>query len=157
MRLTDGNKLTESLIEAHKIYEPDGMPVIFDLQIEAEILGCELLWAEKAPPTVSAHPLANTKEFEYKLPQPTEGRIPLILNVIKRIKKEVGEHTALYGLACGPFTLASHLRSTNIFMDMYDDPDFVKKLLSYCVDVFCKMSDYYLEAGYDIIGTVDAG
>ncbi len=35
--------LFENLMKAHKQYAPDGMPIIFDLQIEAEILGCELL------------------------------------------------------------------------------------------------------------------
>ena len=42
---------------------------------------------------------------------------------------------AMYGLVCGPFTLASHLRGTDIFMDMYDDEDGVKALVNYCEDV----------------------
>ena len=41
------------------------------------------------------------------------GRIPLVLDVTRRIKKAVGDRTALYGLFCGPYTLASHLRGTN--------------------------------------------
>lgn len=41
--LQDKDKLVESLLEVKKIFKPDGMPVVFDLQIEAEILGCELL------------------------------------------------------------------------------------------------------------------
>ena len=35
---------------------------------------------------------------------------------MKRVKKEIGDDVALYGLICGPFTLASHLRGTDIFM-----------------------------------------
>lgn len=54
--LTDGDKLYECLVESHKQYTPDGMPVVFDLQIEAEVLGCDLLWADEAPPTVKSHP-----------------------------------------------------------------------------------------------------
>ena len=30
---------------------------------------------------------------------------------------KVGDRTALYGLVTGPFTLASHLRGTDIFLD----------------------------------------
>ena len=63
--------------------------------------------------------------------------------------------TALYGLVCGPFTLASHLRGTNIFTDMYDDPDYVKRLLSFTAAVAKTYADYYIEAGMDIIGAVD--
>lgn len=153
--LQDADKLYECLLESNKQYSPDGQPVIFDLQVEAEILGCELLWADDAPPTVKSHPLADTKDIPKTIPTKEDGRIPLILDVMKRMKESVGETTALYGLACGPFTLASHLRSTNIFMDMYDDPDYVKELLDYCADVFITMTDYFIEAGMDIIGAVD--
>ena len=33
---TDADKLYESLLEVHKLYTPDGMPVVFDLQLEKE-------------------------------------------------------------------------------------------------------------------------
>jgi uroporphyrinogen decarboxylase len=48
--LQDSAKLTECLLESNKQYSPDGQPVVFDLQIEAEIMGCDLLWAEDSPP-----------------------------------------------------------------------------------------------------------
>ncbi len=153
--LQSEDKLVECLLESNRQYTPDGQPVIFDLQVEAEVLGCGLLWAEKAPPTVSSHPLAGVKDIPTKIPGKTEGRIPLILGAMRRMKAEVGGTTALYGLACGPFTLASHLRSTDIFLDMYDDEEYVKKLLDYCASVFIAMADYYIDAGMDIIGAVD--
>lgn len=153
--LKDAAKLTECLLESNRQYAPDGQPVVFDLQIEAEILGCELLWAKDSPPTVRNHPLADTKEIPGKIPSKTEGRIPMALEVMKNMKEAVGQTTALYGLVCGPFTLASHLRSTNIFMDMYDDRDYVKRLIAYATDVAVAMADYYIEAGMDIIGAVD--
>lgn len=65
--LTDGDKLYESLMEVHKLYTPDGMPIIFDLQIEAEILGCELLWAEDNPPSVMSHPFAGDPKVPCKI------------------------------------------------------------------------------------------
>ncbi len=153
--LKDGDKLLECLMEAHKQYSPDGMPVVFDLQIEAEVLDCDLHWDVDVPPTVKSHPLADTKEIPGKIPSKTDGRIPLVLDVMKRFKEAVGEKTALYGLVCGPFTLASHLRSTNIFMDMYDDEEYVKKLMAYATDVAIAMADYYIEEGMDVIGAVD--
>ncbi len=153
--LQDGGKLLDCLVESNKQYSPDGQPVVFDLQIEAEILGCDLLWAEDSPPTVSSHPFAEGKEVPTKIPAKSEGRLPMILDVMEKFKAAVGETTALYGLVCGPFTLASHLRSTNIFMDMYDDEDYVKSLISYSTDVAIAVADYYIEAGMDIVGAVD--
>jgi uroporphyrinogen decarboxylase len=123
--LTEGDVLLKALLEVNKLYRPDGQPIMFDLQIEAEILGCELLWAEDNPPSVKSHPLSETNEIPClcMLPEKSDGRIPLVLDVMRKMKVEVGDTTALYGLTCGPFTLASHLRGTNIFMDMYDDPE----------------------------------
>ncbi len=153
--LKNADVLYDCLMTAHKSYNPDGMPVVFDLQIEAEILGCELMWAEKAPPSVKSHPLELNKEMELILPQKTDGRIPLILDVIQRMKQSVGDTTALYGLICGPLTLASHLRGMSIFMDMFEDPEYVQKLIDFSADVFKQVSDFYIEAGVDIIGSVD--
>ncbi|MFW6270348.1 MAG: uroporphyrinogen decarboxylase family protein [Bacillota bacterium] len=153
--LKDSDKLLESLLEVNKIYQPDGQPVMFDLQIEAEILGCELNWEEDSPPTVISHPLADTQEIPDKIPEKDEGRIPLVVETMEMMKEKVGTDTALYGLICGPFTLASHLRGTNLYMDMVTDPDYVKKILKYTTKIVKKMSEYYIEAGMDIIAAVD--
>lgn len=155
--LTDENKLFEALMAVNRLYKPSGQPVIFDLQVEAEILGCELMWTQEGPPSVKSHPLAETTQIPClcTLPEQEDGRLPMILNVMRMMKKEVGDLTGLYGLICGPFTLASHLRGNNIFMDMFDDDEYVKDLLTYCTEAAKKISQYYIEAGMDIIAVVD--
>ena len=153
--LTDADKLFESLLEVNKLYRPDGQPVVFDLQIEAEILGCDLLWAEDAPPSVSSHPLATNMDIPDVIPTATDGRLPIILDVMRKLKVEVGEHTALYGLITGPFTLASHLRGTEIFMDTMDKRDYLIELLAYTSKVAQAMARLYVEAGMDVIAVVD--
>ena len=66
--LTDENTLLEALLAVNKLYKPHGKPVVFDLQIEAEILGCELVWTDECPPSVKTHPLANTAAFRAGAP-----------------------------------------------------------------------------------------
>ncbi|MEA5072935.1 MAG: uroporphyrinogen decarboxylase family protein [Eubacterium aggregans] len=156
--LTDGDKLYESLMEVAKLYMPDGMPIMFDLQVEAEILGCELLWAEDNPPSVMSHPLAGeelTIPCSCRIPKKTDGRIPMILDVMGRMKASVGEDIALYGLICGPLTLASHLRGSEFFTDMIANAEYAKGLFDFCVEVCNAMSSYYIEAGMDVIAVVD--
>ena len=159
--LTDADKAFESLMEVNRLYRPDGQPVIFDLQIEAECLGCGLTWADDCPPSVSDHPLDGSDEeppetpCDCKIPKKDSGRIPYVLDVMHRMKEAVGDTTALYGLICGPFTLASHLRGNNLFTDMYDWEDEVGELFDFCTKVCCRMSDYYIEAGMDVIAMVD--
>lgn len=155
--LTDGDALFEGLMQVHKLYQPDGMPVIFDLQIEAEILGCEMHWADCAPPSVKSHPLADTNEMLCDCRQPTadKGRLPMVLDVMRRIKAEIGDTTALYGLICGPFTLASHLRGNELFMDILLDEEYVQDLMTYTTTTALKMIDLYADAGMDVIAVVD--
>jgi len=153
--LTDKQKLLESLLAVNRQYDPDGQPVVFDLQIEAEILGCELVWADKAPPSAASHPLAQKAEVPARLPKKTDGRLPMVLDTMRAMKSQVGNHTALYGLVTGPFTLASHLRGTEIFMDMFDRKDFVNELLAYCTTFAMRMADFYRDTGMDVIAVVD--
>lgn len=155
--LKDPDKLFQSLMEVRKLYNPDGMPIVFDLQIEAEIMGCDLLWAKDNPPSVKSHPYADEKKIPCNCTIPTEesGRIPMILDVMRRMKAAVGEEVGLYGLICGPFTLASHLRGSGIFMDMMQDPEYVKNLVAFCSEVSCKMAEMYIDAGMDVIAVVD--
>jgi uroporphyrinogen decarboxylase len=153
--LTDEDKLVESLLEVNRVYDPDGQPVIFDLQVEAEILGCPLVWAENSPPSVAGHPLEKSLSIPTHLPEQTEGRLPLILKAMWRMKTTVGYRTALYGLVTGPFTLASHLRGTEIFMDMVDNPEYVDALMLYTTAVCKRMCELYIGAGMDVIAVVD--
>lgn len=159
--LQDEDKMVECLLEVNKLFKPDGQCCIFDLQVEAEILGCDLLWADDGPPSVASHPLDCDEDDEpvvpcdCKVPGPNDGRIPMITRAMRRVKEAVGDTTALYGLITGPLTLASHLRGSNIFMDMYDDDEYVHNLLAFCNKVAFKMAEYYIDAGMDVIAVVD--
>jgi uroporphyrinogen decarboxylase len=149
----DGDALHHALLEAHRLYQPDGMPAVFDLQLEAEALGCELLWAPKVPPMVVGHPLAGGGEP--RAFDPTAGRVPLAVEAIARLEAAVGDRTAVFGLLCGPFTLASHLRGTDLFLDMFDDEAYVDALLAHTTDVALRMADLYVDAGADVVAAVD--
>lgn len=153
--LKDEKKLLESLLAVNEVYNPDGQPVVFDLQIEAEIMGCELIWTGNGPPLIASHPLAGVLEVPTRMPTKDDGRLPMILKVMREMKAAVGDKTALYGLVTGPMTLASHLRGTEIFMDMMRHPEQFKAIISYTRDIAKVMTDLYLEAGMDVIAMVD--
>ncbi|NLJ86687.1 MAG: uroporphyrinogen decarboxylase [Firmicutes bacterium] len=143
--------------EAHRRYQADGQPVVFDLQIEAEMLGCKLRWADDAPPAIVSHPLANGYDQlkKLKIPSPEDGRLPVILAAMEKLKRTVGQDTALYGLVVGPFTLALHLRGTNLFLDMFDQPATIERLMDFCSQVVETVAGYYIDAGMDVIAVVD--
>ena len=89
--------------------------VLFDLQVEAEILGCELQWEPYSPPSVRTHPLENT------------DRIPCLCRLPKNRRQnthDIGRDETLeernrgsyrfVRLNMRPFTLLSFARQQHI-------------------------------------------
>ncbi len=147
--------IVQGLRKAYELYNPDALPVVFDLQIEAEILGCSLLWSAEVPPAVISHPLVNKRIEE--LPALTErsGRIPLIIKAMDELVEQMGENIAFYGLICGPFTLALHLLGNDLFFKMFEDPEYIKKVVDYCAETASKMADIYIRHGATAVAVVD--
>jgi len=153
--LKSSDKIVEGVNKAIELYNPDGIPVVFDLQIEAEALGCKLAWANDNPPAVVSHPLMEGIELEdMKVPCACKGRIPMVMEAT-RLLKEQHPDIALYGLITGPFTLALHLLGTDIFMQMMMEPDKIHTLMRFTTDVAKMMATNYIESGADIIALVD--
>ncbi len=152
---TDADKLFEALMEVNKIYTPDGLLLLFDLQLEAEILGCTIKWEVNGPPSVRSHPLGETLDVPTTKITKDSGRMPIVLDVTRRIKKAIGDNTALYGLFCGPYTLASHLRGTQFFRDARQNPNYVKELMDYTAELGIQMANMYMDEGVDVIVPVD--
>jgi len=154
--LHSSDLIVAGLRRADELYQPDGLPVVFDLQLEAEVLGCELRWSDQTPPSVCTHPLEQGKAL-LALPvfDARMGRFPLVMETLDRLKQEIGNDVALYGLLCGPFTLALHLMGNDIFLQMFDHPDYVKAVIGFCASVGQKVAQAYLEHGADVIAVVD--
>lgn len=154
--LKSADHIVEGLKRAAERYQPDGLPVVFDLQLEAEILGCGLAWAKETPPSVATHPLGDDYAID-RLPEFSveKGRMPLVLDACRRAREAVGEQVALYGLLTGPLTLALHLRGDDVLLDMFDEADEVPALFDYCADIAIQMVDAYLDSGIDVIAVVD--
>ncbi|MBS3820591.1 MAG: uroporphyrinogen decarboxylase [Planctomycetes bacterium] len=154
--LNSSQHIVDGIAAAVDRYKPDGVPVAFDLQIEAETFGCDLRWSDDTPPAVTSHPLADHTAFldDLRVPDKNDGRIPVVLDAARQIR-QAHPDLAVYGLITGPFTLALHLMGTDIFMKMFDATDEIEAVLAFAADVAKAMADYYIEAGCDIVAVVD--
>jgi MtaA/CmuA family methyltransferase len=153
--LKSTDEIVNGISKSVEEYNPDGIPVVFDLQVEAEVLGCELRWSETSPPAVVSHPLSEGRSLsDLKIPGPDEGRIATCLEATKTLREKYPE-LALYGLITGPFTLALHLLGTDIFMKLFEAPEEVNEVMEFCTQVGQKMAEYYIDAGCDVIALVD--
>jgi len=153
--LASADNIVRGISAAIERYDPDGIPVMFDLQVEAEILGCGLQWAEDNPPSVVTHPLMEGKTVEQLSDfEKSKGRLPVALEATRQLREKYPD-VALYGLITGPFTLALHLMGTEIFTRMMLEPDSIVELLEYTRQISQKTASYYIEAGADVIAVVD--
>ncbi|MBV5315769.1 MAG: thioredoxin family protein [Prolixibacteraceae bacterium] len=153
--LKSAKNMVAGLSKAIELYKPDGIPVSFDLQLEAEILGCKLNWAKENPPAVVTHPLSEGVLLSsLKVPTAADGRIPIVLETTRALREQNPE-IALYGLITGPFTLALHLLGTEIFMKLFEDPEYVMDVMDFCTKVAISYSEMLLNAGCDVIAVVD--
>jgi MtaA/CmuA family methyltransferase len=153
--LKSSEEIVKGVSKAITEYDPDGIPVVFDLQIEAEVLGCSLKWSGTGPPAVVSHPLAEGIPLEnFYIPLETDGRIAVSLKATKLLREKY-PGIALYGLITGPFTLALHLMGTDIFMKLFEEPETVNSVMEFCTQVGLKMAEYYMNAGCDIVAVVD--
>lgn len=157
--LSSSELIVKGLNEAIIKYRPDGLPVIFDLQLEAESLGCRLLFSPSNPPAVVSHPVEEGLSVE-ELPVFAEilmrrdGRLGEALRAAEIITAQHPE-VAFFGLVTGPLTLALHLMGTTLFTEMFENPDKVKRVMEYCTDVAELMSEAYVKAGCEVIAVVD--
>ena len=153
--LRHADHIVNGISRAVEMYKPDGIPVMFDLQLEAEALGCQLIWADNNPPAVHSHPLVQgTMLDSLVIPGPQQGRIGVAMEAAGRLRK-MHPDIALYGLITGPFTLALHLLGTDIFIRMYEDPEYIQRLLEFTKEVAKAMALYYMQNGCDVIALVD--
>lgn len=153
--LKSAQNMVSGLSKAIEMYKPDGIPVSFDLQLEAEILGCRLNWAKENPPAVVSHPLSEGVSFSnLKVPTAKDGRIPIVLQTIRELRIKYPD-IALYGLITGPFTLALHLLGTDIFMKLFEDPEYVMEVMNFCTKVAVAYSEMLMDSGCDVIAVVD--
>lgn len=147
--------IVNGIVKAYELYEPDGLPVIFDVQMEAEALGCTLKWAKNNPPAVATHILETKEIADLTLPTANDGRYPIALEASRRIVAALGDKVAIYGLICGPFTLALHLKGTDLFADMMKRHEKVDEVMAFCNQVCMDLSKMYVETGVDVIAVVD--
>ena len=148
--------IVDGVSKAIELYDPDGIPALFDLQLEAEAMGCRLTYAKDNPPAVSSHILETGVEVsDLKIPTQEDGRFPVALGATRRLVEKFGDQVAIYGLITGPFTLALHLKGTDIFYDMIDEPEAVEELMAFCQKVAMQTAKMYLDAGVDVVALVD--
>lgn len=153
--LKSADLILQGFTKAREEYNPDGLPIVFDLQIEAEALGCELMWSKDNPPAVRGHVLDKIPLDQLKIPTEKDCRIPIILEATEKIVKKYNDDIGVLGLVCGPLTLGLHLMGSKLISKMIKSPQEVLDVMEFCSKVCREMAKMYLDRGVKIISIVD--
>lgn len=166
---TDGETLARAQLRAFETYGQDIINVQADNYYIPEGFGAKIFMPEEGnhTPSMEAPVLSELSDAAAlpRLDPERDGRMPVYLTAMRRLRETAGDRAALRACGVGPFTLAAHLRGTEQFLiDTFEalaDEDEEKKgqlfaLLSRCTDLLCDFALAMLEAGADIIQCADS-
>ncbi|MEM3584046.1 MAG: MtaA/CmuA family methyltransferase, partial [Nitrososphaerales archaeon] len=150
----DPEKMAKLAIASQKLTGFENVRVPFDFVVEPEALGCEIKWYEDPRLIPSTFTHIYKKPEELKMPDNLleAGRIPIVLEAIRIIRKEVGDYLPISSLVLGPFTLAGELAGiTEILTWALKNPEYVKKFVEFSTEFIIEYAKAQYRAGSDIV------
>ncbi len=142
-------------------YDVDHVSAISCPTSEAADLGASIICYDDQPPAVdeeNALLLDKGRLASLKAVDPGSGRrMSKRLAVIEGLRSEVGALKAVEGWIEGPIAEGCDLRGINrVMTDFYDDPVFVRDLLSFVFENAMGFARAQVRSGADVMGVGDA-
>jgi MtaA/CmuA family methyltransferase len=132
--------------------ESIGVP--FCQTVEAEALGCEIIWGDKKTdiPHAPFQGLSTPDGIEVSERFLEKGRVPIVLKAIEILASRYGEELPIFGHVIGPFSLAAHLANMKkILVSIHKNPDLVREFTRIGIDAIAEYGNAMLEHGADAI------
>ncbi len=158
---TNHRVLVESQIAVAQAYDFDFVSCISDPAREATDCGAHVEIFEDQPPAiVETDALLSDKAAlsGLQMPDPlSEGRMLDRVRAASLFQQEIGDSKLIEGWIEGPCAEAADLRGINTLMiDFFDDPDFVRDLFEFTLQLGIRFARAQVEAGVDLMGVGDA-
>lgn len=146
---------------AHALIGFESVRIPFDINVEAEALGCSLDWKrwDMQPPIKV--PAIQTPEMIDKLEVPDTtkvARMPTVIGAAELLSSKVKtESLPLLVAIVGPFMIAGQVRGVDQYLiETIEEPDLVHKLLKICTQTCKEYTNEVEKAGADVISIIDA-
>ena len=150
----DSEKMAKLAIASQKLTGLESVRVPFDFVVEPEALGCKIKWPDKIDQelTILNHVYKTPDDLVWPENLLKKGRIPIVLEAIRTIKKEVGEFLPIVSFMAGPFTLGGGLAgTTNFLVWTLKNPYYVEKFVEFSTDIVLEYAKAQYSAGSDIV------
>ncbi len=158
---TDYRVLAEGQIRIAEHFGFDYVNTMSDPAREAADCGAEVEYFENQPVALlEERALLADKTTLTTLASPDPlggGRMHNGIQAVARLKERVGNDLLVEGWVEGPIAQAADLRGINTLMtDFFDDPDFVRDLFDFVVEMELRFAREQIRVGADLIGIGDA-
>lgn len=135
----------------------DTIAPYFSVVLESVALGCAVNWGRRdMMPDTLTRPYRTADDIS--IPGDLLEREPLraLLEGLRRLKAQYGDHVALIGKVFGPWTLAYHLFGLQQFLMLtLDDPNEVVRILERLAPVPLLLAEAQRAAGADAVTLAD--
>jgi len=146
---------------AHTHIGFESVRIPFDINVEAEALGCTLDWRRwDMQPPIKQPAISSPEDVDnLEVPDPTkDGRMPAVIEATKILSEKVKDEALpiIVGIV-GPFMIAGQVRGVDQYLiEVATEPELVHKLLKICTKTCVEYTKYIQDAGADVITIVDA-
>jgi MtaA/CmuA family methyltransferase len=157
----DHRVLVEAQLATAERFGFDYVSCISDPAREAADCGAAIHFFDNQPPAIDETNslLADrTALARLKAPDPLGGgRMHDRVQAAALLRQKVGGQLLIEGWIEGPCAEAADLRGINrLMLDFYDDPQFVRDLLDFVLEMGVRFAQTQVDAGVDLIGVGDA-
>jgi len=153
----DPDLYVNSQLNLLKKYNLDAVWDIWCTPVVDDALGAPMQIPQDDPPWVPKGCVSKPEDIaKLKTPiDPTkDGHMPYLLEVNRRLKKAVGPDVPVISWISQPFRTACMIRgSAELYLDLFDDPEFIKQLLDISLEALTIYGKALIDAGADIICT----
>jgi uroporphyrinogen decarboxylase len=152
----DADLFEKGIIREVEVYGPDMLVVGCDVyNVEAEAAGCGVFYPDSTDVPAVRERIVQVGDdlSSLRVPGPEkEGRMPLHLEVGRRIQERFGRERIVRGALSAPFSIACELVGPEpLLMAMLDRPDWVSRLLNFTSEITKAYGKAFVERGLGII------
>ena len=140
---------------AHRLCGLDNVSVPFCMTVEAEVLGARIDFHEDKIkwPSVREFHVENPSDLKFPKDVSKTGRVPVVVEAIKKLKEEFGGKVPVNAYIVPPFTsISSYLVDSITFLKwLRKAPENAHQFLEGTLDVYGEIATLYRDAGADVI------
>jgi uroporphyrinogen decarboxylase len=156
----DVNLFTTAVVAEYERIQPDALTIGIDVyNVEAEAVGCRVTYYQAGDISIPAIGpegavfQGSSDVASLKMPDPKkDGRMPLNIEVARRVVKVLGREVPIRGAVSGPFSMASSLvGSERLLMLTMIQPGIVKDLIAFSAEVIKVYGRAFIDAGCGVV------